>query len=292
MQRARNERLRAQINAYGSRAKASVASPAKLDSLEREIAGVASGLSLRWPDEYRLALQRYVDENASALFVDARPADDLSNLLTSLASSDLEKLRNAKRQWEEFWAQYNALSKQLRISPRPSLARELDIFAGNIPKLTSLLPARRWDLFATALRSAAAELHILEANAEDVGADAFDEEANEMGSPPTDASTVVDPYQFLNVSPSTPIEEIHKVWRRESAGLKREYDDTHDQNEKKKIEAAMKEINIAWREIQKEVKCSRGDHHWQLQDKDPKSGAVNRTCRICAVTEQVSQSAV
>lgn len=248
MKGVRTGRIRARIEACGTMAKASVASAAALDSIENEIATLASNLSIKWPDQYRRALERYVDCNGSVLFVDARPANHLLTLLTSLAKMDRDCLSIAKGQWDRFWSRYNALAKHLRIAPRPSLARELDVFAANIPKLTSLLPVRRWDLFGAALSNAESELHALESNLNDANQSGSNEETYSGQRAASMTEDSEGPYKVLGVSREMPFDEIKSVYR----NLAKVYHDRASSGKSVKVlERRMQEINDAFAEIER-----------------------------------------
>lgn len=266
MNRSRTSRMKARADSIAAGLRACLKSVHELDGNEGSIRAIASSLGIDWPEEYRRALERYVENNGTALVLDPSSADDFLKSLIVLARMDLDRLTNASRQWDAVWTRYEKLADVLCYVDRPTIAFKLDELGRGLPALKVLLARREWDTFSTQLRIAESVMAILEKNAEDREFDPA-----QAPPPPSASMTLDEAYEILGVDAKTPDDEVKKAWKRLSKrdheGLQSPYDTV-----KKASEAHLKKVNQA----SPKILCSRGSHEWIGYEQDEQA-----TCKYC-----------
>jgi hypothetical protein len=276
MNRSRKDRIRSRVDSLAAQLRSCLMSVGKLDEIEANVKAMTQNLKIDWPDEYRRALERYIDVNGATLVLNPAPADDLLKALIALSSIDRDRLQRATREWDAVWKRYIEVAEVLCYVDRPAIALALDDLARGLPALKVLLFRREWDEFSAQLQDAEDALGMLERNAS--------ERETDPAEPATTTGT--DPYLALNVDRNSSYEQIHRAWLKLHVRLKDDLRDAKTSDDKQEIERCFTEINVAWNQIQFEIKCAKGEHLWV--DNTIHGGPT--ICKICRTQRQTVAS--
>jgi hypothetical protein len=229
-----------------------------------------------WESQYRRALEQFIDNHSAALLVDPAQAESVLDMLKTLSSIDLERIDSAVRVWDRVWEKYARLVKHLRYIERPAIALSLDDVGRVLEDSKKSVRQRRWGEFLRCLEVIDAELAILENNS------SVKESQTGPKLEPASGSKLSDPYCVLNVSRSATPEEIHRSWLKLASELNKELSNAHTETERHRIDMARTEINVAWSQIQLELKCAKGLHNYL----DNSPFGMPDICKICKMPRQ------
>lgn len=217
-----------------------------LDTIIPQIVNLSNQLSIYFPVNYKIEIQKEVDVQKESIFKNAHLIKEIILDKINLAASDKNYLDKANQLFQGFLNKYNQVSTNVLRTNSLSFIKRLDLLLSLMENAkNNLLVIREWLKFEELVNDLLNELEDLNERAINFIENPILEDENEK-------KELIDPYIILGADKEMTLEEISKIWKRLLSEFHPDKAENTTESIRKLAEKKAKEINEAFEKIKKE----------------------------------------